>query len=150
MVEVLDAGGNIISSQNVGSLLTYQEVPNPNFSLFKYRIKAISNGTETMVSYSNVMEVDLSPQLHMPNTFTPNGDGVNDSFIPKGKYFTNFKLTVFNKWGEVIFVTDDALAGWDGTYKNEPVSLDTYSYYVQAESNGGDKIAKRGVVTVLR
>lgn len=150
MVEVLDAGGNIISSQNVGSLLTYQEVPNPNFALFRYRVKAISNGTETMVSYSNVMEVDLSPQLHMPNTFTPNGDGVNDSFVPKGKYFTNFKLTVFNKWGEVIFVTNDALAGWDGTYKNEPVSLDTYSYFVQAESNGGEKIAKRGVVTVLR
>jgi gliding motility-associated-like protein len=149
-VEILNEDGSVRFTSNVGSLLSYTETLDPAYSYFLYRIKAISNGTENMVSYSNTQEVDLTPQLFMPTVFTPNGDGVNDLFVPKGKYLKSVKLTVFNKWGDVIFTTDDALSGWDGTYRGEPVSLDTYSYYVQAEANSGESISKRGVVSVLR
>jgi gliding motility-associated-like protein len=87
----------------------------------------------------------------MPNTFTPNGDGINDVLLAKGKYIANSSIQIFNKWGEVIYVSEDATdKGWDGTFQGSPVPTDTYSYLVKATSNKGESIQKRGVVSVVR
>jgi len=70
--------------------------------------------------------------IWMPNIFSPNGDGLNDKFeatYDKNIKF-NFKMLIFNKWGEQIYVSTDITKGWDGTYKGLPCPSDLYSWIV--------------------
>ena len=70
--------------------------------------------------------------VFVPNTFTPNDDGVNDIFYPRGNGIKSVKhLRVYNRWGQLIFErlnfnTDDRNAGWDGTFKGQKLSPDVY------------------------
>jgi gliding motility-associated-like protein len=64
--------------------------------------------------------------FYMPNTFTPNHDGNNEEFKPVGKGFENYELSIFDRWGVEIFVTDDLEKGWDGTNKNQVVPDGVY------------------------
>jgi gliding motility-associated-like protein len=70
--------------------------------------------------------------IWMPNVFTPNGDGVNDVFLPKYKSDVEitFQMLIFNKWGEQIFSTTDINKGWDGTYKGMLCTEDLYTWTI--------------------
>ncbi len=70
--------------------------------------------------------------LYIPNTFSPNSDGINDVFNPV-IYKTipeSFELLIFNRWGQLVFETNEIDASWDGTFKNEQAQIDTYIYKV--------------------
>ncbi|HOY29143.1 MAG TPA: gliding motility-associated C-terminal domain-containing protein, partial [Flavobacteriales bacterium] len=64
--------------------------------------------------------------IFIPNTFTPNGDGTNDIFIPVGKNIASMHLWVFDRWGNLMFESDDPTMGWDGTYGGAVVKNDMY------------------------
>lgn len=64
-----------------------------------------------------------------PNAFSPNNDGVNDIFMPFVENAEKIKMTIFNRWGEELFTTTEFNKGWDGTYKNTPVTEGVY-YFV--------------------
>jgi gliding motility-associated-like protein len=88
----------------------------------------------------------------MPNAFSPNGDGLNDEFLPvfspDDRLFP-IGFSVYNRWGQRIFYSAKAKKGWDGTYKNAPVDAGTYFYYVEFKI--GDKsFTKKGEVTLIR
>src|SRR5690606_9499157 len=57
------------------------------------------------------------PDIFIPNTFTPNGDGNNDLLFVRGRHITDLELMVFDRWGEKVFETRDQSIGWDGTFK---------------------------------
>ena len=80
------------------------------------------------VAYINCDTVEtIVPDIYIPNSFTPNGDGLNDVFNIKTVYeFSEFKLVIYNRWGELLFDSDDVNKGWDGTYKGKPVPLGVY------------------------
>jgi len=150
IVENLDESGNIILSKSVGLSNTLSETADPTLSQIIYRIKAIPNGNENIVSVSNIVQLDLTPVIFLPTIFTPNGDGQNDILELKGKYFKSAKITILNKWGEVVFISEDYLKGWDGTYKGEPASVDAYAYHVTALDKNGKEITLKGVVSLVR
>ena len=52
--------------------------------------------------------------FHVPNTFTPNGDGLNDLFNAKWKGLKTYSMVIYNRWGDVLFKTSDPLEGWNG------------------------------------
>ena len=62
----------------------------------------------------------------MLDTFTPNSDGTNDIFIPVGKNIATMHLWVFDRWGNLMFESDDPTMGWDGTYGGAVVKNDMY------------------------
>ncbi|MEZ4737999.1 MAG: gliding motility-associated C-terminal domain-containing protein [Flavobacteriales bacterium] len=64
--------------------------------------------------------------IFIPNTFTPNGDGTNDVFLPVGKNIAKMHMYVFDRWGNMLFESDDPTMGWDGTYAGEVVKNDMY------------------------
>ncbi|MBV6404534.1 MAG: gliding motility-associated C-terminal domain-containing protein [Flavobacteriales bacterium] len=85
--------------------------------------------------------VIIDGALYVPNTFTPDADGINDSFFALGKEIDRFRMMVFNRWGEMIFETDALTGRWDGTYKGVPSPIDTYVWRVDyTELNGEDHI----------
>ena len=76
--------------------------------------------------------------FYLPNAFTPNGDGLNDSFrpIPRYDYVNRYHLSIYNRWGQKIYETTDINKGWDGTYKGSPCMLGAYIYRVVYEEFG--------------
>ena len=96
---------------------------------------------DSMVVYS------CETNLYIPNAFTPNGDGTNDVFLPKGTQVFNYKLNIYNRWGQSIFESTDLSRGWTG---NE-ASADTYFYTIYYENSDGSKtFDKRGIVNLIR
>ena len=95
---------------------------------------------------------NIIPDIYIPNSFTPNGDGKNDVFYIKTVYeFSAYKLTIFNRWGELVFDSDDKNKGWDGTYKDKPVTYGVYVYQLTATiKNTGEQRKITGRVTVVR
>jgi len=95
-------------------------------------------------------------QLFIPNTFTPNNDGENDIFYPRGaglKSISSFR--VYNRWGEVVFEKrniqlNDASAGWDGTYKGQLLNPDAFVYVIDGVCERGEAISWKGDVTIVR
>ncbi len=86
----------------------------------------------------------------VPNAFTPNGDGHNDIFYPRGGPFSKMHMRIYNNWGELIFETHELKGGWDGTYKDVPQLLGVYVWVVDAETENRDAFHDSGDVTLLR
>ena len=92
----------------------------------------------------------------MPNTFTPNGDGLNDIYSPRGRGIQEinyFKL--FNRWGELLFEAksfpcNDPKYGWNGMYQSELMKADVYVYILEGTCEDGQKIFLKGDVTLYR
>ena len=100
--------------------------------------------------------IDVSPfcSWFFPNAFTPNGDGTNDLFHGTGyeQNITNYKLFIYNRWGELIFETTDLKEGWNGKKRNIGQDSPQGGYVYIAELNGPRNTFKRfeGIVTLLR
>jgi gliding motility-associated-like protein len=91
------------------------------------------------------------PTLFVPNAFTPNNDGDNDVFFAKGVQITDFTMVIFNRWGEQIFETNDINIGWDGTFKNNQCTADSYVWQVTYRlKNETSNRTERGTVTLLK
>lgn len=94
--------------------------------------------------------------IYVPNTFSPNGDGMNDLFYPRGKgVFSVRSMQVFNRWGEVVyektnFNTNDASAGWNGTYKGKILTPDVYVYTIEVVCENNAIMTLKGNVTLLK
>ena len=86
----------------------------------------------------------------VPTAFTPNGDGVNDVFLVRGFGITKMTLRVFNRQGLLIFETNNQSIGWDGTYKGVPQPMDAYAWTLELEYFSGEKIRRKGDVTLIR
>ena len=98
--------------------------------------------------------VDNCPPLfYIPNVFTPNGDGENDTFNYDGDYYQDFSIQIFNRWGRVIYESDDPEVYWDGTFKEEDVPEGVYVYLIRFRGThpSYDKLFSRsGSITVVR
>jgi len=91
--------------------------------------------------------------IWIPNVFTPNGDGLNEEFITKmSKGFDDdFELSIFNRWGNLLFESNNFLNGWDGTYGGELVPSGTYVYSISYhDKNQMITIKKNGMLNLLR
>lgn len=89
--------------------------------------------------------------VYVPNAFTPNKDNLNDLFKPK-VYGTalQYKLEIFNRYGEKIFVTTDVLNGWDGTFKGDAQPGGTYNWQCWYQLQGLEPVYKQGIVLLIR
>ncbi|MFH1321978.1 MAG: gliding motility-associated C-terminal domain-containing protein [Bacteroidota bacterium] len=115
----------------------------------KYRVTAYKNSSEKVYSRSNEAEVLQLFWLYIPNTFSPNGDGINDLFCPAGTSISEFKLQIFNRWGEMIFESDDINNQWDGKFRNSIVPAGAYVYMVYAKGYEKGQVFKNGTVKVI-
>ncbi|MCR4826244.1 MAG: gliding motility-associated C-terminal domain-containing protein [Bacteroidales bacterium] len=90
------------------------------------------------------------PFVFIPNSFTPNGDGVNDIFYVRSDILVECYFVVYNRWGERIFETYDQHIGWNGMFKQKECQTGTYDYYFKGKCMDGDELELKGNVTLIR
>jgi gliding motility-associated-like protein len=90
------------------------------------------------------------PQVYIPNSFSPGSTkGLNDQFGPEGLYIKDYRMKIFNRWGQEIFSTSEGKK-WDGTFEGEIVPQGVYTYTIVLTGEDGSTEAFSGTVTVIR
>jgi gliding motility-associated-like protein len=114
----------------------------------RYILNVSSN--DNCGSAQDTMYVKVYSAVYIPNTFTPNGDGINDTWnIPALDAYTNFDEYIYNRYGELVFRNSNLNKPWDGTFKGKKVPVGTYVYFIDLKiGNGLGKMS--GTVTVIR
>ncbi|MDA9328917.1 PKD domain-containing protein, partial [Flavobacteriales bacterium] len=106
-------------------------------------------------NYTHTIQEYCTGKLFIPNSFTPNNDGINDVFKPMSNgHVDDFDFRVYNRWGDLIFQTNRLDEGWDGRLRNNIVLIDVFvykiSYQYLSEKGGFEKEELVGTVTVLK
>jgi gliding motility-associated-like protein len=100
------------------------------------------------------IEVFEDFNVYIPNSFSPNGDGLNEEFYPQGTGISDLKYSfeIYDRWGELIFATTDSTKHWNGIKSggSNVVQQDVYVYKITCQSTKGDKYSKTGHVTLIK
>lgn len=121
-----------------------------------YRIEVANNGGCRASDEVTVRVICNNGNLFIPNTFSPNQDGRNERFFPRGSGIDRVKsFKVFNRWGELIFSKEnfpanEPTAGWDGRYKGQVVPSDVFIYSCEVVCTNNELLTFKGDVTLLR
>ncbi|MCE9540056.1 MAG: gliding motility-associated C-terminal domain-containing protein [Bacteroidetes bacterium] len=112
----------------------------------------------TATQYSCVdttyQKVFIGPDVafYIPNAFSPNNDGINDTFFPKGIFISQYEMTIFDRWGNSVFFSDDFYKPWDGkaNYGTENAQPDVYIYVIKGTDIYRKKHNYKGIVTLVK
>jgi gliding motility-associated-like protein len=125
----------------------------------------VTNSHNCSASDSTKMTEKCQPHVYIPTAFSPNGDNNNDYFVVFGnKFIKNFRLRIFNRWGEVIFNVEDPEGinvfnetdgsySWDGNYRGKPMPVGIYPFLVTYEGKDEDfkgPYKQEGSVMIIR
>ncbi|WP_338221395.1 FG-GAP-like repeat-containing protein [Algoriphagus sp. oki45] len=116
---------------------------------FTVRVEAMDRAGNVIIRDFVITRTRRSlEQIEVPNTFTPNGDGVNDTWgVPDLRYFRGARVQVFDRGGQRMFYTEDPDQKWDGTFNGKEVGVGTYFWVIEVEETGE---LRRGVLNLLR
>jgi gliding motility-associated-like protein len=121
-----------------------------------YRLTVANPGGCTSSDEVKVVVRCESDNIYLPNTFSPNGDGVNDLFYPRGSGVRTVRaLRIYNRWGELVFQrqqvnVNDPAAAWDGRYKGRALPPDVYVYYIDVVCDNQGMVTRKGDVALIR
>ncbi len=150
VLQKYDEKDNLIFENDLGGNTTFSpDLDDPNQQLFRYRVLAFAQGNAAL-SYSNFYVFRRNAQVFIPDAFSPNGDNINDVLLVKGVFIDKFQMIILNRWGSVLFSTDNQKTGWDGTYNNEQMPEGTYIYKIEVIDALGQPFVKTGTVLLLR
>lgn len=151
VIEKYSEDGTLLQTISAGNANTYTDrAGDLNYQLYVYLIKAIPADPALGASSSNKVTVLKDPNIFHPSAFTPNGDNLNDIFTVFGQYVVAFQMQIFNRWGELLFTTDDIQGGWDGTFKGVDMPEGTYSFIAHITDRAGRRFKRSGSVLLLR
>jgi gliding motility-associated-like protein len=153
-ISKLNAAGGVNYVWSPAETLNNPFVPNPVASpatTTTYKV-TVTSASGCVVKDSIIVNVSAAPKddIQIPNAFTPNGDGLNDCF---GVRFlgavSNLKLSIYDRWGNRVFYTNNPNQRWDGNYKGKGVETGVFIYYITVTTMCGD-IVRKGTVTLIR
>ncbi|MEY4804397.1 MAG: hypothetical protein RL331_916 [Bacteroidota bacterium] len=162
-----------LSDQSIGQISTWNwtytpengstqtsSLQNPIFNIpnnasgnqiFQLVVSTDQGCTNEITSILNIIE---DAAIYIPNSFSPDGDGVNNTFHVVGRNIASayFELTIYNRWGELIFTSQDPNIGWDGAVAAKGIApVGTYTYQVSYRFvNSSESETIRGHVNLLR
>ena len=123
-------------------------IANPKATTTYYLTVTGANGCESFDTMT--VFIDASHSLFIPNIFSPNGDGNNDVLFVRGKGIELVLFTLYNRWGDLIFESNDINTGWDGTYKSQQVNSGVFVYYVTGTYTDDIPFDMKGNVSLVR
>lgn len=92
----------------------------------------------------------VEPRLDVPNAFTPLSGDINSRIFVRGFGIGKMNWKIFNRWGQVVFESNNRFFGWDGRFKGAVQAMDVYAYTLMVEFTDGTKASKQGIITLLR
>jgi gliding motility-associated-like protein len=122
-----------------------------NIDSIIYRVRADNGNACFGEDFIKVWVYKGGPDLYIPSGFTPNGDGKNDLLrpIPIGIAQLNYFM-IYNRWGQLIFSTNEIGKGWNGMYNGEPQPVGTYIFQAEGKDFTGKIIYKKGSAVLIR
>lgn len=122
-----------------------------NTGWYPYNVHIVSASGQCEGDDSIYVQVVDVPSLFVPTAFTPNGDGKNDILRPIMVGFSELHyFRVYSRWGQLMFQTSTINEGWDGIWRGTPTELGVYFWVLSATDRNGNKILKKGDVTLIR
>ena len=156
----LSTDANEFTWSTNGQVFSNEESPSFNFGYsgtFEVTLVASILGQECFSEYTTEITLDsISGFVQLPNVFTPNNDGNNDTFRPVvttpelEELVTVITFKVYNRWGQLVYDNENPLLGWDGNFKNKEAPTGVYAYYIEYEIVDCNNQARKGNVTIVR
>ena len=128
-----------------GSVNLATSTPGTYQVLYTFGSGVCSDTTSTTITIKPV-----STNVYIPNTFTPNGDGINDVLYVYGASITSLKMNVYNQWGEMVFTSNGQSLGWNGTSNGKLQPTGVYIYVAQITLQDGTVLNRKGSVNLIR
>lgn len=132
--------------------ISYDEQPSYLFeNAGYYTVRLVtSNGWGCNDTVIKTLMVEEDFRLYIPNAFTPNDDGINDTFSPKGGGVKNYSLVIYDRWGNKIFTTTEFGKAWDGYKNGEIMPQGVYVWEINIVSTNGKTKEMTGYVSLIR
>ena len=144
-LEVVTPGGNWI-----GNGVNYEGLFIPINSPLGENIiyYTLSNNCNEIDSI--LIELGCELQIFIPNVFTPNVDEHNEELVIRAVNLMDFEISIYNRWGELMFYSNDIEHQWDGKFNGNTVPIGVYSYVLKAYGKDGQVVNKQGTLTILK
>lgn len=150
-VEKFNEQGQLLFSFNTGTATALVDTEEDfTTQVNVYRVTAFPVSAGITPSVSNIVTVIKEPNIFHPSAFTPNNDGLNDLFKVFGQFTAEVEFKIFNRWGELLFLTTDLDKGWDGTYKGAAMPEGTYVFRAYLTDLAGRTSERSGTILLLR
>ncbi len=108
--------------------------------LLVYLLAGAAILAETTGNFSPETE-EARCKVYIPNAFSPNGDGINDLFMPSTNCnFQDYEMRIFDRWGTLIYQTRNANSGWNGMYRGQEAESTAYVYYIRYQTAPTDTL----------
>ncbi|MGQ3015091.1 MAG: gliding motility-associated C-terminal domain-containing protein, partial [Flavobacteriales bacterium] len=155
-VQISDASFNATTVQyyiSTGDVYNTPDIVYTFMSAGDYSVTQVVTNGACVDSLTQTITVTPVSMAYIPNSFTPDGDGINDEWKPVISYTGSYTLLIFDRWGELIFESDDVYKGWNGNFRNmpdKPVQQGTYVYKIRYRKYQGDEQELLGHINLLR
>ncbi len=145
----LNASGGVSYTWQPADSLVNNTIPNPTDTVYEtttYYVTAVSAagciGTDSVT-------ITVIPKIKFPDGITPNGDGKNDTWVIDFiNEYPNAVVEIYNRWGELLFRSENYQNDWDGTYQGKPLPVGTYYYVIELNEEGLEPFT--GPITIMR
>lgn len=138
-----------LSSSIIYNPVAVYSTSDPDSVLYTITVTTPQGCTGTDNILVKIMKI--KPDILVPSAFTPNGDGLNDVLKPLLFGIKEFKyFSVYNRFGQLVFKTNNPGIGWDGTMKGEPQPIGVFVYITEGTDYLGNRIFRKGITTLIR
>jgi gliding motility-associated-like protein len=144
----IDGGTTWTTPSSGATGLTHAVTNLPLGATVTFRVRALG-GCLPAVSQP-VTGQTVTDQVYVPNSFTPNADGLNDVLRVYSNVIRTLRFVVYNQWGEKIAESTQPTNVWDGTHKGKPQPSGVYIYVADIILTNGDRIQRKGSVNLVR
>jgi gliding motility-associated-like protein len=139
-------GDGTSETKTVPDTVVHQYVRSDTFNV----CLIITNESGCTDTICHPVQAIIHPLLDVPNAFTPGRFGQNAIVKVVGFGITHMTWRIYNRWGQLVFQSDDPYIGWDGTYRGTLQPMDVYAYTLEAEYSDGTHATKKGDITLIR
>jgi len=149
----LDVSGGISYHWIPPTYLDNPDIPDPTatpLNNISYVVFITNKYGCTTSDTINIFVNTESTEIFVPTAFAPDGPQINKVLYVRGNGIKDIEFVVYDRWGEKVFETNDIHQGWNGTFKGVQLSTAVFVYYVKATYFNGEKVEKKGNVTLIR